>query len=131
MPDPFFIAPAAPGKHTVNLKEITRPTVNLMAQRADLVPCSQSAPFNGLVGSAVGSKARRRVRRKCAGGWRRDRTEFPLFPFAAWASSPMLFSLSSRHGGNGHATEAVHTILNSSFPGLGAPTRSIARSWAA
>jgi len=59
VPDPFFIAPAPRGKHTVNRKEITRPTVSPMAQRADLVPCSQSAPFNGLVGSAVGSKARR------------------------------------------------------------------------
>jgi len=60
------------GKHTVNLKAITCPVLNLMARRDDLVPCSQSAPFNDLVSStdrrtiefpaghiglAVGSKA--------------------------------------------------------------------------
>ena len=60
------------GRHTVNLKNITCPILNLMAQKDDLVPCSQSAPFNDLVGStdrktiqfpaghiglAVGSKA--------------------------------------------------------------------------
>lgn len=64
------------GKHTVNLKNITCPILNLMAQRDDLVPCSQSAPFNDLVGStdrktiqhpaghiglAVGSKAQREL----------------------------------------------------------------------
>jgi len=60
------------GKHTVNLKSISCPVLNLMAKRDDLVPCSQSAPFNDLVSStdrrtiefpaghiglAVGSKA--------------------------------------------------------------------------
>jgi polyhydroxyalkanoate synthase len=60
------------GRHTVNLKNITCPILNLMAKKDDLVPCSQSAPFNDLVGStdrktiqypaghiglAVGSKA--------------------------------------------------------------------------
>jgi poly[(R)-3-hydroxyalkanoate] polymerase subunit PhaC len=60
------------GKHTVNLESITCPVLNLMAKRDDLVPCSQSAPFNDLVSStdrrtiefaaghiglAVGSKA--------------------------------------------------------------------------
>jgi polyhydroxyalkanoate synthase len=60
------------GHHTVNLKQITCPILNLMAKKDDLVPCSQSAPFNDLVGStdrktlqfpaghiglAVGSKA--------------------------------------------------------------------------
>jgi polyhydroxyalkanoate synthase len=39
------------GRHTVNLKNITCPILNLMAQRDDLVPCSQSAPFNDLVAS--------------------------------------------------------------------------------
>ena len=39
------------GRHTVNLKQITCPILNLMAKRDDLVPCSQSAPFNDLVGS--------------------------------------------------------------------------------
>ena len=64
------------GKHTVDLKKITCPVLNLMAQRDDLVPCSQSAPFNDLVSStdrrtiqipaghiglAVGSKAQREL----------------------------------------------------------------------
>lgn len=64
------------GKHTVNLKNITCPVLNLMAQRDDLVPCSQSAVFNDLVSSsdrrtiqfpaghiglAVGSKAQREL----------------------------------------------------------------------
>jgi polyhydroxyalkanoate synthase len=40
------------GKRLVNLKEITCPVLNLMAQADDLVPCSQSAPFNDLVGSS-------------------------------------------------------------------------------
>ena len=64
------------GKDTVNLKDITCPVLNLMAQKDDLVPCSQSAPFNDLVSStdrqtiqfpaghiglAVGSKAQREL----------------------------------------------------------------------
>lgn len=39
------------GTHTVNLKNITCPVLNLMARKDDLVPCSQSQPFNDLVGS--------------------------------------------------------------------------------
>jgi polyhydroxyalkanoate synthase len=39
------------GKHQINLKNITCPVLNLMATRDDLVPCSQSEPFNDLVGS--------------------------------------------------------------------------------
>lgn len=64
------------GRHTVNLKDITCPVLNLMAQRDDLVPCANSAPFNDLVGStdrktmqipaghiglAVGSKAQKEL----------------------------------------------------------------------
>jgi polyhydroxyalkanoate synthase len=64
------------GKHIVDLKKITCPVLNLMATRDDLVPCSQSEPFNELVGSrdktilelpaghiglAVGSKAQREL----------------------------------------------------------------------
>ncbi|MEZ6190388.1 MAG: class III poly(R)-hydroxyalkanoic acid synthase subunit PhaC [Phycisphaerales bacterium] len=36
----------------VDLKKITCPVLNLMARRDDLVPCSQSEPFNDLVGSS-------------------------------------------------------------------------------
>ena len=36
----------------VDLKNITCPVMNLMAQFDDLVPCAQSQPFNDLVGSA-------------------------------------------------------------------------------
>lgn len=39
------------GKHIVNLKSITCPVLNIMAGKDDLVPCSQSASFNDLVGS--------------------------------------------------------------------------------
>ncbi|HWF19980.1 MAG TPA: class III poly(R)-hydroxyalkanoic acid synthase subunit PhaC, partial [Verrucomicrobiae bacterium] len=39
------------GKHTVDLRKITCPVLNIMAQNDDLVPCTQSAPFNDLVGS--------------------------------------------------------------------------------
>jgi polyhydroxyalkanoate synthase len=39
------------GKHIVNLNRITCPVLNVMAGEDDLVPCSQSAPFNDLVGS--------------------------------------------------------------------------------
>jgi len=64
------------GRHTIDLKQIKCPVLNLMAQRDDLVPCSQSAPFNDLVSStdrrtiqfpaghiglAVGSKAQREL----------------------------------------------------------------------
>ena len=62
------------GKHTVDLRKITCPVLNVMAQNDDLVPCAQSAPFNDLVSSrdrksivvpaghiglAVGSKAQK------------------------------------------------------------------------
>lgn len=64
------------GKHMVNLKNITCPVLNLMAQKDDLVPCAQSEPFNDLVSStdrkaivfpaghiglAVGSKAQKEL----------------------------------------------------------------------
>jgi polyhydroxyalkanoate synthase len=39
------------GKHTINLKNITCPVLNIMAKNDDLVPCAQSLPFNDLVGS--------------------------------------------------------------------------------
>jgi polyhydroxyalkanoate synthase len=62
------------GKHTVDLRNITCPVLNIMARADDLVPCAQSLPFNDLIGSkdrkaivvpaghiglAVGSKAQR------------------------------------------------------------------------
>jgi polyhydroxyalkanoate synthase subunit PhaC len=40
------------GKHMVNLRNITCAVLNLMADKDDLVPCSQGAPFNDLVGSS-------------------------------------------------------------------------------
>jgi polyhydroxyalkanoate synthase subunit PhaC len=40
------------GKHIVNLQNIKCPMLNLMARRDDLVPCSQSRPFNDLVSSS-------------------------------------------------------------------------------
>ena len=64
------------GKHIVNLKDITCPILNIMAESDDLVPCAQSAPFNDLVSSkdrksivapaghiglAIGSKAQKEV----------------------------------------------------------------------
>jgi polyhydroxyalkanoate synthase subunit PhaC len=39
------------GKRTVDLKRITCPVLNLMAEHDDLVPPAQSQPFNDLVGS--------------------------------------------------------------------------------
>jgi polyhydroxyalkanoate synthase len=39
------------GRHTVQLRDITCPVLNIMATKDDLVPCSQSKPFNDLVGS--------------------------------------------------------------------------------
>ena len=39
------------GRHLVNLKRITCPVLNLVAQNDDLVPCAQSLPLNDLVGS--------------------------------------------------------------------------------
>ena len=39
------------GRHTVSLRDITCPILNLMATKDDLVPCNQSLPFNDLVGS--------------------------------------------------------------------------------
>lgn len=64
------------GRRTVNLKNITCPILNLMAQQDHLVPPEQSLPFNDAVGSqdrkainlpaghiglAVGSKAQREL----------------------------------------------------------------------
>ncbi|HWE94053.1 MAG TPA: class III poly(R)-hydroxyalkanoic acid synthase subunit PhaC [Tepidisphaeraceae bacterium] len=64
------------GRHIVDLRDITCPVLNLMAKKDDLVPCSQSLPFNDLVSSkdrkaieipaghiglAVGSKAQREL----------------------------------------------------------------------
>lgn len=65
------------GKQIVDLKHITCPVLNLMADKDDLVPCSQGAPFNDLVGStdrktillrgsghiglAIGSRAQKEV----------------------------------------------------------------------
>jgi polyhydroxyalkanoate synthase len=81
------------GKHTVNLRNITCPVLNIMARGDDLVPCSQSMPFNDLVSStdrrsivvpaghiglAIGSKAQREVwPQACA--WLADRSE-PVSP---------------------------------------------------
>jgi polyhydroxyalkanoate synthase len=62
------------GKHTIDLRKINCPVLNIMAQNDDLVPCAQSTPFNDLVSSkdrktvvvpaghiglAVGSKAQK------------------------------------------------------------------------
>lgn len=64
------------GKHVINLGNITCPVLNLMAKHDDLVPCTQSQPFNDLVSStdrkaitfpaghiglAVGSRAQREL----------------------------------------------------------------------
>jgi poly[(R)-3-hydroxyalkanoate] polymerase subunit PhaC len=64
------------GKHTVDLRKITCPVLNIMARNDDLVPCAQSMPFNDLISStdrksiifpaghiglAVGGKAQREV----------------------------------------------------------------------
>ena len=40
------------GKHTVDLRKITCPVLNIMAKNDDLVPCAQSLPFNDLISSA-------------------------------------------------------------------------------
>jgi polyhydroxyalkanoate synthase subunit PhaC len=39
------------GRHQVSLKGITCPVLNIMARKDDLVPCSQSIPFNDVVSS--------------------------------------------------------------------------------
>jgi polyhydroxyalkanoate synthase len=39
------------GRHTVDLRKITCPVLNLMARNDDLVPCAQSEPLNDLVSS--------------------------------------------------------------------------------
>jgi polyhydroxyalkanoate synthase len=64
------------GKHTVDLRKITCPVLNIMAKKDDLVPCAQSLPFNDLisstdrktvvvsaghVGLAIGGQAQREV----------------------------------------------------------------------
>jgi polyhydroxyalkanoate synthase len=87
------------GKHTVNLKAITCPVLNLMAKRDDLVPCSQSAPFNDLVSStdrrtiefpaghiglAVGSKAQTELWPQVC-DWLAERSD----PIEADATSPV------------------------------------------
>lgn len=40
------------GRHTVDLRKITCPVLNIMAKNDDLVPCAQSTPFNDLISSA-------------------------------------------------------------------------------
>jgi len=40
------------GRHTVDLKKLVCPLLNLMATADDLVPCAQSEPLNDLVGSS-------------------------------------------------------------------------------
>jgi len=77
------------GRQVVNLKDITCPILNLMASKDDLVPCSQSRPFNDLVGStdrttmelaaghiglAVGSRAQRELWPQAC-DWLAKRTE--------------------------------------------------------
>ena len=77
------------GKHVVNLKNVTCPVLNLMARKDDLVPCSQSLPFNDLVGStdrrtiecnaghiglAVGSKAQKELWPQAC-DWLAERTD--------------------------------------------------------
>jgi len=64
------------GRHTIDLRNITCPVLNLLASKNDLVPPAQSLPFNDLVSSkdkqvidlpaghiglAVGSKAQREL----------------------------------------------------------------------
>jgi polyhydroxyalkanoate synthase len=81
------------GRRVVNLRQITCPVLNLMATQDDLVPCSQSAAFNDLVGStdrqaitfpaghiglAVGSKAQRELWPKVC-DWLARRSQ-PLHP---------------------------------------------------
>jgi polyhydroxyalkanoate synthase len=77
------------GKHIVKLRKIICPVLNLMAKKDDLVPCSQSKPFNDLISSkdktaieisaghiglAVGSKAQRELwPRACE--WLAERSE--------------------------------------------------------
>lgn len=77
------------GKHTVDLRHITCPVLNIMARADDLVPCAQSLPFNDLVGSsdrksivipaghiglAVGGKAQKEVW-PAACDWLAERSE--------------------------------------------------------
>ena len=75
------------GKRTVDLKRITCPVLNLMAEQDDLVPPAQSQPFNDLVGSkdretirhatghiglAMGSSAQQELWPPRSSGWRND-----------------------------------------------------------
>lgn len=77
------------GRHTIDLRRITCPVLNLMATNDDLVPCAQSEPFNDLVGSAdrkairfpaghigmaVGSRAQRELWPKAV-EWLSERSE--------------------------------------------------------
>jgi polyhydroxyalkanoate synthase len=76
-------------RHTVNLKNIHCPVLNIMASKDDLVPCSQSQPFNDLVSStdrktmmldaghiglAVGGKAQKELW-PAAANWLAERSE--------------------------------------------------------
>ena len=77
------------GDRVVNLRDITCPILNLVAENDHLVPCGQSLPFNDAVGSrdrkainfpaghigmAVGSKANRELWPKAA-EWLAERSE--------------------------------------------------------
>jgi polyhydroxyalkanoate synthase subunit PhaC len=77
------------GRHMVSLRQITCPILNIMARKDDLVPCSQSQPFNDLVSStdrktlqldaghiglAVGSRAQKELWPQ-ATRWMADRSE--------------------------------------------------------
>jgi len=89
------------GSRPVNLENVTCPVLNLMAKNDDLVPPSQSLPFNDLVGSkdrkaivfpaghigmAVGSKAQRDLwPRVC--DWLAERSERLPQPASAAAQS--------------------------------------------
>jgi polyhydroxyalkanoate synthase len=78
------------GKHIVNLQKITCPVLNIMADKDDLVPCSQGTPFTDLVGSkdrktillqgsghiglAIGGRAQKEVWPQAC-QWLADRTD--------------------------------------------------------
>jgi polyhydroxyalkanoate synthase len=78
------------GKHIVNLQNITCPVLNIMADKDDLVPCSQGLPFTELVGSkdrknlllkgsghvglAIGGRAQREVWPQAV-SWLAERSE--------------------------------------------------------
>ncbi len=78
------------GKQIVKLQDITCPVLNIMADKDDLVPCSQGTPFTDLVGSkdrkilmlqgsghiglAIGSRAQKEVWPQAC-QWLAERTE--------------------------------------------------------